>query len=192
MKLNTRFRVVALQTLLVAIVMTVAFPKAGTAASREERLATQHFFCNTGYTQDACLKQIATLKNVVANAPTEALGEWTWVLVRSQDWKPLIKKVGLHQDSPAFTCLEKRTTFVEEALVAKVSGRAVGRAHFALAHGDDGAAQFGRGTRDGARAVLNDGRRQSQSCCRTAGAKPTAQLRGRNVRAPLQSVQFSS
>jgi hypothetical protein len=122
MKLNTRFQVVALQTLLVAILMTVAFPKAGTAASREERLATQHFFCNTGYTQDACLKQIATLKNVVANAPTEALGEWTWVLVRSQDWKPLIKKVGLHQDSPAFTCLEKRTTFVEEVLVAKVSG----------------------------------------------------------------------
>jgi hypothetical protein len=122
MKLNTRFAVLALQTLVAATVMTVVLPKAGTAASREERLATQHFFCNTGYTQDACLKQIATLKNVVANAPTEALGEWTWVLVRSQDWKPLSKKLGLHQDSPAFTCLEKRTTFIEEALVAKVSG----------------------------------------------------------------------
>jgi hypothetical protein len=122
MKLNTRFQVVALQTLLVAILMTVAFPKAGTAASREERLATQHFFCNTGYTQDACLKQIATLKNVVANAPTEALGEWTWVLVRSEDWRPLVKKVGVNQNSPAFTCLETRTTFVEEALVAKVAG----------------------------------------------------------------------
>ena len=122
MKLKTRFQAVAMRTLLVAIVTTVAFPKAGTAANPEQRLSTQHFFCNTGYTHDACLEQIATLRNVVAKGPTESLGEWTWVLVRSQDWKPLMKMVGLHQDSPAFTCLEKRTTFVEEALVGRVSG----------------------------------------------------------------------
>jgi hypothetical protein len=122
MKLKNAFQAGALRVLLVAIVMTVAFPKTGAAANPEERLATQHFFCNTGYTRDTCLEQIATLKSVVTKGPTEALGEWTWVLVRSQDWKPLMKTVGLHQDSPAFTCLEKRTTFVEEALVAKVSG----------------------------------------------------------------------
>lgn len=126
MKLKTPFQAVALRTLLVVIPMTMAFPKAGTAANPEARLATQHFFCNIGYTQDACLQQIATLKNVVAKGPTETLGEWTWVLVRSQDWKPLMKMVGLHQDSPAFTCLEKRTTFVEEALVARVSGGRAG------------------------------------------------------------------
>ena len=32
--------------------------------------------------------------------------------------------LGLNPDSPAFTCLETRTTFIEEALVAKVPGRA--------------------------------------------------------------------
>jgi hypothetical protein len=60
----------------------------------------------------------------VAKYPTEVLGEWTWVLVRSQDWKPLIKMLGLNADSPAFNCLETKTTFIEEALVAKVPGRA--------------------------------------------------------------------
>ena len=122
MKLKTRFQAIALRALLVAIPLTVIFPKAGMAANPEERLAAQHFHCNTGYVLDACLQQIATLKQVVAKGPTDALGEWTWVLVRSEDWKPLMKTVGLDQDSPAFTCLEKRTTFVEEALVAKVSG----------------------------------------------------------------------
>jgi hypothetical protein len=122
MKLKTRFQEVVLRTLLVFVPLTMCFPKAGTAADAEARLATQHFFCNTGYVQVACLQQIATLRTVVAKGPTETLGEWTWVLVRSQDWKPLMKMVGLHEDSPAFTCLEKRTTFVEEALVAKVSG----------------------------------------------------------------------
>jgi hypothetical protein len=60
---------------------------------------------------------------VVARFPIEALGQWTWVLVRSQDWKPLVKMLGLSADSPAFTCLETRTTFIEEALVAKVPNR---------------------------------------------------------------------
>jgi hypothetical protein len=32
--------------------------------------------------------------------------------------------LNLNPDSPAFTCLEKRETFIEEALVAKVPERA--------------------------------------------------------------------
>jgi hypothetical protein len=126
MKLTSWCPVVLLQTLILAAGFTMLSPRALTAATPEERLTDQHFFCNTGYTQNACLEQIATLKNVVAKFPTEALGEWTWVLVRSQDWKTLIKVVGLHPDSPAFTCLEKRTTFIEEALVASVPGGRAG------------------------------------------------------------------
>jgi hypothetical protein len=121
MKLKTCFGWMAIQVLLVGI----ASPRMANASSREDRLSTQHFFCNTGYTLDTCREQIATLKTVVAKYPTEALGEWTWVLVRSQDWKARSRMLGLNPDSPAFTCLETRTTFIEEALVAKVPGRAI-------------------------------------------------------------------
>jgi len=48
--------------------------------------------------------------------PIEALGHWTWVLVRSQDWKPISRRLRLNPDSPAFTALELRETFLEEAL----------------------------------------------------------------------------
>jgi hypothetical protein len=120
MKFRTWLASIPIQTLLIGIAGPV-LAKAGPAA---DRLATQHFFCKTGYALGSCLEQIAALKAVVAKYPTEVLGEWTWVLVRSQDWKPLIKMLGLNADSPAFTCLETKTTFIEEALVAKVPGRA--------------------------------------------------------------------
>jgi hypothetical protein len=120
MKLKTCLGSIAIPVLLVAI----ASPRIANASPHEDRLARQHFFCNTGYTLDTCREQIATLKSVVAKYPTDALGEWTWVLVRSQDWKAQSRTLGLNPDSPAFTCLETRTTFIEEALVAKVPGRA--------------------------------------------------------------------
>jgi hypothetical protein len=116
---EVRLAPIALQVLMLGVVM----PQLAGASTRADRLATQHFFCHTRYQLDDCLAQIEVLKGVVARFPTEALGQWTWVLVRSQDWKPLVKMLGLDTDSPAFTCLETRTTFIEEALVAKVSGR---------------------------------------------------------------------
>ena len=51
------------------------------------------------------------------------LGDWTWILVRSQDWKPILRRVGRDPDSPAFTILEKRQTFLEEALFNAVPER---------------------------------------------------------------------
>ena len=109
---------------LVLVLPGITLPAGAETTTIEQRLATQHFFCNTGYALDPCLAQLATLKTVVAKYPIEALGEWTWVLVRSQAWKPLVQMLGLNADSPAFTCLETKTTFIEEALVAKVAGRA--------------------------------------------------------------------
>jgi hypothetical protein len=122
MKLKTWLGWMATQGLLVGVGM--ASPAMAKVGPSGDRLATQHFFCNTGYTLDACHEQIAILKIVVAKFPTEALGEWTWVLVRSQDWRQLSKTLELNPDSPAFTCLEEKITFIEEALVAKVPGRA--------------------------------------------------------------------
>jgi len=43
--------------------------------------------------------------------------------VRSADWKYVVTPQGIDPDSPAFTYLPKRETFIEEALVATVPQR---------------------------------------------------------------------
>ena len=79
-------------------------------------LSTQEFHCHTGYSLAQCQKDILELKKALAHYPIEGLGHWTWVLVRSQDWKPISQMLRLNPDSPAFTALEPRETFLEEAL----------------------------------------------------------------------------
>jgi hypothetical protein len=44
-------------------------------------------------------------------------------LVRSDDWKPILRRVRRDPDSPAFTILEARQTFLEEALFHPTPGR---------------------------------------------------------------------
>src|SRR5580693_1749061 len=61
-------------------------------------------------------QEIAELKAVLARYPVEELGPWTWVLVRSQDWIPISVLLGLKPESPAFTAVDQRETFLEEAL----------------------------------------------------------------------------
>jgi hypothetical protein len=79
------------------------------------------FVCNAGYRQKQCDEEMVVLRKALANYPIAQLGNWTWVLVRSEDWKAL--KLGLDPDSPAFTCYPKRETFFEEALVTQVPVR---------------------------------------------------------------------
>jgi hypothetical protein len=83
----------------------------------------QHFVCNIGYSLSKCQADMAVLKKTLAKYPAAELGEWTWVLVRSADWKDLVMSRGLDPDGPAFTYLPKRKTFIEEALVATVPQR---------------------------------------------------------------------
>jgi hypothetical protein len=82
------------------------------------------FVCNTGYTLEKCHQDVAVLRTTLAKYPLGQLGNWTWVLVRSEDWKAILLPRGLDPRSPAFTYLAKRQTFLEEALVANVPGRA--------------------------------------------------------------------
>jgi hypothetical protein len=79
-------------------------------------LSSQEFHCHTGYSLAQCQKDILELKKVLAHYPIEELGHWTWVLVRSEDWKPISQMLRLNPESPAFTALEPRETFLEEAL----------------------------------------------------------------------------
>ena len=85
--------------------------------------ARQRFVCNTGYSQEACKQQMPTLRAVLQKYPVVDLGEWTWVLVRSRDWKNLLTERSLNSNIPAITLLDKRITFFEEALVTDVPGR---------------------------------------------------------------------
>jgi hypothetical protein len=78
--------------------------------------SSQEFHCHTGYPLEQCQKDIFALKKMLARYPLKELGHWTWVLVRSQDWKPISRMLRLNPDSPAFTALELRETFLEEAL----------------------------------------------------------------------------
>jgi hypothetical protein len=86
-------------------------------------LASQHFVCNTGYILEKCRNDVAALRRALDKYPVGRLGEWTWVLVRSSDWKAITTARGLDPDSPAFTYYAGRETFVEEVLVTQVPGR---------------------------------------------------------------------
>jgi hypothetical protein len=93
------------------------------AARPQVEVSLQHFVCSRGYTVEKCYKEVAVLRNALAKYPTAQIGEWTWILVRSEDWKAIVMPRGLDPDSPAFTYSAKRETFIEEALVADVPGR---------------------------------------------------------------------
>jgi hypothetical protein len=87
--------------------------------------SSQHFVCNTGYTLEKCHKDVAVLRKTLEKYPVEQLGEWTWVLVRSVDWKEIKVTRGMDPNSPAFTYYSQRETFLEEALVAEVGLRRI-------------------------------------------------------------------
>ena len=89
---------------------------APSGAARAIALSGDEFHCHTGYPLAECQKDILHLKGILTRYPIEALGHWTWVLVRSQDWKAISRTLRLNPDSPAFTALEPRETFLEEAL----------------------------------------------------------------------------
>jgi hypothetical protein len=66
---------------------------------------------------------VVILRKALANYPVAQLGNWTWILVRSEDWKAILLPRGLDPDSPAFTYYPKRETFFDEALVTRVPVR---------------------------------------------------------------------
>jgi hypothetical protein len=66
---------------------------------------------------------MVVLRKALANYRASDLGGWTWVLVRSENWKLILLARGLDPAVPALTVPELRTTFFEEALLAGASGR---------------------------------------------------------------------
>jgi hypothetical protein len=82
-----------------------------------------HFVCNVGYSIQQCHEQMSVLRPLLAKYGADRLGDWTWVLVKSEDWKSLQQLHGTDPNSPAFSFLRRRQTFFEEAMVGPVPGR---------------------------------------------------------------------
>lgn len=126
MKLAARFCIAAV--LLLNPAHPQSAPPSSRAASSANLLSSatdssQRFVCNTGYTLEQCHKDMAVLRKTLQKYPARQLREWTWILVRSGDWKAIVVPRGLNPDSPAFTYYAGKETFFEEALVTQVPGR---------------------------------------------------------------------
>jgi hypothetical protein len=85
--------------------------------TRSATPAGQKFFCVGPYSVPECETQVAVVRAVLRKYDSEKLGKWTWVVVRSQDWKQLVSQLHLNAASPAFSQLEYRQTFLDEALI---------------------------------------------------------------------------
>ena len=107
------------------MVLPFVFSAYPLAAQTNGNASKQHFACNVGYTPRECQVAATVLRKALARYPVEALGEWRWVLVRTEDWKQLLSKRKFDSDSPAFSLLPKRETFLDAALVVRTSIRGV-------------------------------------------------------------------
>ena len=94
-------------------------------ASAQHPTPGPRFVCHTDYTPKECEAAVATLRRTLAFYSASVPADWTWVLVRTEDWKRLLLDRGFDPDNPAFTYFPKRETFLDGALLAKVSTRGV-------------------------------------------------------------------
>ena len=83
----------------------------------------RHFVCDKGYTLKQCDEELVVLKKALAKYPIPELGEWTWVLVRSEHWRLTLLTQTLDPGIPALTEPAARATFFDDALVTGASGR---------------------------------------------------------------------
>jgi hypothetical protein len=83
----------------------------------------RHFVCDKGYTLKQCDEELVVLKKALAKYPIPELGEWTWVLVRSEYWRLTLLTQTLNPGIPALTDPAARATFFDDALVTGASGR---------------------------------------------------------------------
>lgn len=121
-----RLSLIVLTGILTVIPFVSAYPLAAQTngpASAQKQNAKQHFVCNTGYTPQECQAATAALRKAQARYPVDALGEWTWVLVRTVDWKQILSDRKFDTNHPAFSYLPKRETFLDGALVVRSSIR---------------------------------------------------------------------
>jgi hypothetical protein len=93
------------------------------AAGKPLRAPEQRFACSGAFAVEECKRDMVVLRERLDKYQAARLGEWKWVLVRSEDWRLSLLTRNLPIDIPATTGLEIRTTFFDEALVSGPIGR---------------------------------------------------------------------
>src|SRR5438309_10091614 len=83
----------------------------------------QKFVSNTGYSQTNCNEQVLVLRKALANYHEAQLGSWTWIMVRSEDWKAILRSRSLDPDSLKYKYYTKRKTFSDDTQVTQVRKR---------------------------------------------------------------------
>jgi hypothetical protein len=63
------------------------------------------------------------LKHLLDKYGADQLGQWKWVLVSSEEWEAVLARVGFSASVPAFTAVDARLTFFDEALLSGSPGR---------------------------------------------------------------------
>lgn len=96
-------------------------PPTGREATRP--VPAQQFACGEKLPLDQCRQEAAVLKNVLVKYRAHELGEWKWVLVRTEYWKLFLAGRGISSSVPALTSLDARVTIFDEALVSGPSDR---------------------------------------------------------------------
>lgn len=104
----------------VLLMLSVVLPSGMLA---QTSFPSQKFVCNTGYTLQRCDREMSILRPILKNFHADELGAWTWILVRSEDWRPLLDRLGADHDSPSLTFLRDKTTLFEEALLEPLPAR---------------------------------------------------------------------
>lgn len=124
--MTSRFLGVQKLTPILAILVLIGIPSRFPSDLCAQTAApSQQFACNSGYTKQECQAATAVLKRALARYPVDALGQWTWVLVRTVDWKYVLEAKGMNVNDPAFSNLTRRKTFLDGSLVDGVSTRAI-------------------------------------------------------------------
>ena len=108
----------------VAVFFATAIPSQAEITGESQRFpSARHFVCDKGYTLKQCDEELVVLKKALAKYPIADLGEWTWVLVRSEYWRLTLLAQTLDPGIPALTDPAARATFFDDALVTGESGR---------------------------------------------------------------------
>ena len=103
---------------MIALFVFSLQPLAGETKPHVSRL---RYACNVGYSPHECQVAVTVLRHALAGYPVESLGEWTWILVRSEDWKQILSIRRVDPNVPAFSYLPKRETFLDGSLVVRAS-----------------------------------------------------------------------
>lgn len=85
--------------------------------------SSQLFQCDGKVTLEACKQEALVLKALLDKYGADRLGRWKWVLVSSQQWEMLLAKNGFSPNVPAFSALDARITFFDDALIGGSPGR---------------------------------------------------------------------